>query len=115
LLLSKARFVVYDPRGTGSSDPVTDIPPLEERVSDLLAVRDDAGIDRAVIGAASESGPVAIQFAAIHPERVQSLVLVQLAARVRRDLPDFPWGFSEAEGQAELDAIDSHWGEGAGH
>jgi hypothetical protein len=64
-------------------------------LSDLLAVRDDAGIDRAVIGAASESGPVAIQFAAIHP--------------------DFPWGFSEAEGQAELDAIDSHWGEGAGH
>jgi pimeloyl-ACP methyl ester carboxylesterase len=84
--------VVYDGRGTGLSDPVTHIPPLEERVSDLLAVRDDAGIDRAVIGAASESGPVAIQFAAIHPERVQSLVLIQMAAKVRRDLPDFPWG-----------------------
>jgi class 3 adenylate cyclase/pimeloyl-ACP methyl ester carboxylesterase len=112
-LLPRARVVLWDRRGNGLSDPVRHIPSLDERVGDLRAVLDAAGIERAVLFGSGEGGPVGIQFAATHPERVHSLVLAGTAARFTQDLPDFPWGFTEAQLAAQLDDIDIHWGEGA--
>jgi pimeloyl-ACP methyl ester carboxylesterase len=107
------RWVGWDRPGTGLSDPVTHVPSLDERVEDLHAVLDAAEVEHAVLWASGEGGPVAVQFAVKYPERVQSMMLLVTAARLSRDLPDFPWGFTDAEIRAQLDEIEKHWGEGA--
>ena len=86
-------------------------PTLDERVEDLRAVLDAVEVERAVLWASGEGGPVAIQFAATYPDRVQSMVLLVTAARLSREMPDFPWGFTEAEIGAQLDEIENRWGE----
>ena len=67
--------VRYDGRGTGLSD--RDVPEvsLDAWVADLEAVVDDAGLDRFPLFAMCQAGPVAIAYAARHPERVSQLVL----------------------------------------
>lgn len=77
-----ARFLIFDKRGTGSSDRTSRMPGLDERVDDLKAVMDHAGVDQAHIMGTSEGGPMAILFAATYPERVQSLILHGTGARL---------------------------------
>jgi hypothetical protein len=36
-----------------------------------------------------------------------------VVARFSQELPDCPWGFTAKEKADHLDAIESHWGEGA--
>lgn len=70
------KVIDYDQRGTGSSDRGCEDFSLEPLVRDLEAV-----IDRAAPGescslvATTTAGPVAIAYAARHPERVARLVL----------------------------------------
>ena len=71
----RTRFVAWDKRGTGQSDPVTRVPPLDERMDDLHAVMDAAGAECPALFGVSEGGPMSILFAATYPERVRSLVL----------------------------------------
>ena len=68
-------LIRYDQRGTGLSDPVLSSIDLDSHVADLKAVADAAGLDRFPLIALSQGVPVAIQFAARHPERVRCLVL----------------------------------------
>ncbi len=75
-----SRQVVFDKRGTGLSDRSLDIPGLDERVDELLAVMDAAGVERAFVHGVSEGGPMAIMFAATYPERVEGLILEGTAA-----------------------------------
>jgi pimeloyl-ACP methyl ester carboxylesterase len=70
-LASSTRLVAWDKRGTGLSDPVTGIPSLDERMDDLRAVMDAAGLEDAAFWGASEGGPLSLLFAATYPERVQ--------------------------------------------
>jgi pimeloyl-ACP methyl ester carboxylesterase/DNA-binding winged helix-turn-helix (wHTH) protein len=89
-LATMARLIVFDKRGTGLSDrvPVTEIPPLEERMDDVRAVMDAAGSERATLFGISEGGPLAVLFAATYPERVDRLVLCNsYADRFRDDIP----------------------------
>src|SRR5690348_6315561 len=69
------RLIRFDKRGTGMSDRVTDAATLEERSDDIRVVMDAAGSERAVILGASEGGSLACIFAAMHPERVRSLIV----------------------------------------
>jgi pimeloyl-ACP methyl ester carboxylesterase len=112
-LAASTRFIVWDKRGTGLSDPVDRAPPLDERMDDLRAVMDAAEVDRAAFFGGSEGGPMSILFAATHPERVGALVVVGTAARFSCDPPSFPWGFTPDQIAAQLDEIDERWGEGA--
>ncbi len=66
---------MYDKPGTGLSDPVPQLPTLEERVADIEAVLDAAGSERAVLFGISEGGPASILLAAMRPERITSLML----------------------------------------
>ena len=50
-LRPNTRLVVWDKRGTGLSDPVTHVPTIDERMDDLRAVLDAAGVERpAMVG-----------------------------------------------------------------
>ncbi|MDJ0664983.1 MAG: alpha/beta fold hydrolase [Acidimicrobiia bacterium] len=72
---SFSRFLHFDKRGTGASDRRSRVQDIDERVDDLRAVMDHAGISRAHLFAASEGGPMAILFAATYPDRAESLTL----------------------------------------
>lgn len=82
---SFCRFVVFDKRGTGMSDRRLDIPDLDERVDEMSAVLDDAGIDRTYVMGTSEGGPMALMFAATYPERVDGVILECTAASLLTD------------------------------
>ena len=86
-LASFSRLVTFDRRGVGLSDPVSlqQLPTLEEWMDDVTAVLDACDIrDAAVVGKGA-GGAMAMLFAASHPERVSSLVLVNSYARLRAD------------------------------
>ena len=69
-----ATVVRFDERGHGLSDwDVTDHS-LAARIGDLEAVADAAGFDRFTLMAMAQGGPVAISYAAAHPQRVNRLV-----------------------------------------
>jgi pimeloyl-ACP methyl ester carboxylesterase len=74
-LSRRHRLIRYDERGCGLSD--RDIPPpgFEEWVRDLETVVDAAGLDRFPLLGLSQGAPVAITYAARHPERVTRLIL----------------------------------------
>lgn len=66
--------VRFDERGHGLSDRDVTDHGLEVRVADLEAVVDDAGMERFDLLAMAQGGPVAITYAARHPQRVSRLV-----------------------------------------
>jgi pimeloyl-ACP methyl ester carboxylesterase len=70
-----ARVVVFDKRGSGLSDRSLGNGTLEDRMGDICAVMDAAGIERAAVAAVSNGAPLAAAFAAMYPERVSSLAL----------------------------------------
>lgn len=75
-LASHHRVTRLDPRTSGSS--TTDLMPemtTEAMCRDLVAVADAAGADRFVLLAVNTMGPVAIDFAVRHPDRLTHLIL----------------------------------------
>ncbi|MCH9642955.1 MAG: adenylate/guanylate cyclase domain-containing protein [Actinomycetia bacterium] len=113
LFSQSTRFIVWDRRGTGLSDPSTQPLSIDQRIDDVRAILDAAGADRAAFFGTGEGGSMSLLFAATHPQRVRSLALFGTAARYSQKLPDFPWGFTPGEVESQLNEIDSHWGEGA--
>jgi len=70
-----ATVIRFDERGHGLSDrEVTDFSP-SARLADLEAVVDDAGFDEFALMAMAQGGPIAIEYAVKHPERVTRLML----------------------------------------
>jgi pimeloyl-ACP methyl ester carboxylesterase/DNA-binding CsgD family transcriptional regulator len=86
----------YDERGFGLSDWSVEDFSLEARVGDLEAVIEVAGLERFALLGMSGGGPVALTYAARHPDRVTRLILYGAATAGR--LPQTP------EEQAESDA-----------
>jgi pimeloyl-ACP methyl ester carboxylesterase len=107
-----ARVVIFDKRGTGLSDPVSDVPPLDQRMDDMHAVMAAAEVERAALYGISEGGPASLLYAATYPDRVSALVLYGSSPRFSA-ADDFPYGKTEAEAQAMFDEVDRDWGEGA--
>jgi len=72
------RVVLYDARGHGRSSPAPD--PADygyaSLAADLLAVLDDRGIERAVLGGASMGAHTIVRFALDHGDRVAGLVAI---------------------------------------
>jgi pimeloyl-ACP methyl ester carboxylesterase len=105
-----ARVLTFDKRGTGLSDRSVGLGSVEERMDDIRAVMDAAGVERAAMNGVSEGGPMAILFAATYPERVSSLTLFGTFARVLEDV-DYP-GTPAEVGEAFADSIEARWGSG---
>jgi pimeloyl-ACP methyl ester carboxylesterase len=109
-IASFSRLVLFDKRGTGLSDPVTEVPTLEQRIDDVRAVMDAAGVQRAALFGVSEGGPMSVLFAATHPERVAALVLHGSMARTTQ-APDYAWASpAEALREAAAEFIAPFWG-----
>jgi pimeloyl-ACP methyl ester carboxylesterase len=110
---SFSRLILFDKRGTGLSDPVADVPTLEQRIDDVRAVMDAVGSERAALIGVSEGGPMSALFAAIHPDRVTSLVLYGAMARTT-EAPDYPWAApAEALRESAAEFIAPYWGQEA--
>jgi pimeloyl-ACP methyl ester carboxylesterase len=110
---SFSRLIVFDKRGTGLSDPVTEVPTLEQRIDDVRAVMDAAGSERAALFGISEGGPMSALFAATHPDRVTALVLHGAMGRTT-EAPDYPWASpAEALRESAAEFIAPYWGQQA--
>jgi class 3 adenylate cyclase len=110
-LASFSRLIIFDARGAGLSDRAPELPPMEEQMDDVLAVLDAVGSRSAAFFGMSQAGPMAMLFAASHPERTQALVLYgTYASAGARD--GYPWGRSPSwMGDFER-RIDEQWGSG---
>jgi class 3 adenylate cyclase len=110
-LASFSRVIAFDRRGMGASDPVSlgAMPTWEEWAEDMLAVLDAAGSTRTAILASADAGPIAIMFAAMHPELVSALVLHNTSARYLA-AEDVPFGVPEAGLDFLVGAIAEAWG-----
>lgn len=109
---SYARLITWDKRGTGLSDPLLRLPPLEERMDDMLAVLDATGSEQAALFGVSEGGPLSILFTATHPQRVSALVTYGAAPRMAW-APDYTWGIRpELYNDAAKEAVLDGWGDG---
>ena len=111
-LCSFARLITFDRRGSGLSDPVTGAPTLEEQIDDILAVMDAVGSERTALVGSLEGGPLAITFAASHPERVSSLILYATFARTRW-AEDYSFPPRDDERSVRLARVVEQWGQGA--
>jgi pimeloyl-ACP methyl ester carboxylesterase len=110
---SFSRLIIFDKRGTGLSDPVTEAPTLEQRIDDVRAVMDAAGSERAALFGISEGGPMSVLFAATHPDRVTALVLHGAMGRTT-EAPDYPWASpAEALRESAAEFIAPYWGQEA--
>jgi class 3 adenylate cyclase len=106
-----ARVLVFDKRGTGLSDRSLGPGSIEDRMEDVHAVMDAAGVKRAAIVGMSEGGPMSIVFAATYPERVSALVLVGSFARTLWS-EDYPIGDRREEIEPRLLMAEGLWGQG---
>ena len=111
-LASFGRLIMLDPRGCGLSDRALTLPPLEEQMDDLTAVLDAARSERPVLLGISQSGAMAMLYAATYPERAAGLVLYGAYPAALRD-PTFPWGRSTAWLEEWTRLLDEVWGTGA--
>jgi class 3 adenylate cyclase/pimeloyl-ACP methyl ester carboxylesterase len=105
------RVIELDKRGTGLSDRSLGQGSLEERVGDVVAVMDAVDARRPSIVGISEGGPMALTLAAMHPERVDRLLLYGAMARVPT-APDYPVGVPQDAAAAFVEWAESVWGTG---
>jgi class 3 adenylate cyclase len=112
-LASFSRLICLDKRGSGLSDPVPlgAIPTIEEWMHDVCAVLDNLDSPRAALLGHGEGGPMALLFAATHPDRTQALVLADTCAR-RRRAPDYPCGMPAIVAERYIEAVVGAWGSG---
>jgi class 3 adenylate cyclase len=82
-----SRLVIFDKRGTGLSDRVAaeEMADPARRLEDVIAVMDAVGLDKATLFATADGALVALECAALYPDRVQALIILQGTARWLRD------------------------------
>jgi pimeloyl-ACP methyl ester carboxylesterase len=105
-LATHRTLVRYDKPGCGLSDPWPGRQTIETDLEVLAAVADQLRLDRLELLGISMAAPVAVAFAAHHPERVGRLVLYGGYASGRRVA-------SAGVAAAMVDLVRAHWGLGS--
>ncbi len=100
------RLIRFDQRGQGLSDRHVDVGTLEDSVRDLEAVVDAEGLSRFVLWAIGSGVASAVRFAALHPERVERLIL---SAGWARGVAHRTGGNWAALGASTLRFIEALW------
>jgi len=98
----------YDLRGTGLSDRSFANASADTWVRDFAAVVDAAGLKRFPLLGICQGGPIAIEYAARHSERVSHLLLYGTYARGNFMRPERPREFAKA--QVFVDMARLGWG-----
>lgn len=104
------RLVVYDGPGSGLSDRAIEALSIEQSANALAAVADAAGLDRFAIFADAAGTQTAVAFAALHPERVERLVVY--AGMVRGLMHRSPSPKQLAQRDALYTAAKAGWDDG---
>jgi len=101
------RVTRYDQRANGLSDWDAEDLSLTAFVNDLEAVVAAAGLERFALSGSSQGAPIAVAYAARHPERVSHLILHggHVRGRLRRGSAE-----EREQGQAMLTLIRHGWG-----
>ena len=108
-LASFSRLILFDKRGTGSSDRSVEIPIIEQQIDDLTSVMDSVGSERAALLGASEGGSLCTLFAATHPERTSALILCGAVATTRWS-PETPWALTRETFETWIQTVGREWG-----
>lgn len=105
------RVVCFDKRGTGISDPVPlgAIPTIDRWMDDVTTVIDAVGCRRVIPFGHGDGGPIAMLFAATHPERTEALVLGDTFARMRV-ADDYPEGLTPEAAERKAASLYRWWG-----
>jgi pimeloyl-ACP methyl ester carboxylesterase len=112
-LASFSRLILFNPRGTGISDPIPVglRPTVEDRMLDARLVLDAVGSGRAAVLAIEAATAVSTLFAATFPERTLALGILNGYASTRR-ADDYPWGLPPEAFDRFIDALATSWGTG---
>jgi pimeloyl-ACP methyl ester carboxylesterase len=108
-LSSFTRLILFDKRGTGLSDRITDMPSLEVRMDDVRAVMDAVGSERAALFGISEGGAMCALFSATYPQRTTALVMHGSFPR-RTRAPDYPFGLTDEQMRLWIARLRGEWG-----
>jgi len=84
---------------------------LESFVVHVRAVMDSAGSERAALITTLGGGVMGLVFAAVHPDRLRALVVVDGWARALADV-DYPIGLSPKEVARRVEQSETGWGQG---
>ena len=101
------RLIRFDKRGTGLSNRPTQMATLEERSDDIRAVMDAENLEPAHLLGISEGGSI-VPLAALHPDRVQSLLVWGAQARWIWS-PDHPWGQEAQDYEKMVAGMREEW------
>ena len=111
-LASFSRLVLFDKRGTGLSDRVsnTELPTLEQRMDDVRAVLEAVSSERAALFGHSEGGNMCVLFAATYPERTTALITLGSFAKRRDPDDDYPWAPTAEDRDETTAEVEQNWG-----
>ena len=84
---SGVQVITYDRRNAGQSAYIPEEYTQGDIVEDARALLDHLGVERAIVCGTSAGGPLALQLALSHPERVSALVLGCTAPFLMRSRP----------------------------
>ncbi len=101
---ARYRFVLIDGPGHGMSDGPTDEFTMEACAQSMMAVMDQLGLDRAIVGGTSWGGITAAHLALAAPERTSALMLINTP---------FELGERRADLKAWMIAVGARWMPGA--
>ena len=99
------RLFRLDKRGTGLSARKQMPYTREKWVLDVEAVVADVGLERFALAGYSEGGPIAVEYAALHPDQVSHLILMGSGVSSPGEDPEL-----EATVQAIVTIIRKNWG-----
>ena len=105
------RVLSFDKRGLGMSDRIHGALGLEAQMDDVRAVMDAADVERAALlgWGGFASVPLAVFFAATHPDRTIALCIDGPVHALRS--ADFPWGTSDDEEEEWTENLKTMWGD----
>ena len=108
-LSSFCRLILFDKRGTGLSDPVLNVPTIEDRMDDMRAVMDAVDSRSAALLGTSEGSATSVVFAAMHPERTTAMVLFSPFIIGLAD-EECPWAWTADFWELLSTAMENTWG-----
>ena len=110
-LAELGRVIRFDLRGTGLSERVDQMPPLEEWVDDLRAVLAAVDSEPAILVGHGHAAQLCMLFAAMYPDRTEALIIVNGFARLSR-APDYAFGYPPNARARMLESVRASWGTG---